>query len=344
MEVYDLNNTSLLKDEITSRYAMFQPTGISNIFNTIIDNYVPYAMTSNFYVVNNMLKDGKSKYALSEWFAEEFDAHLLSMKHILKILNINEKELKKTLVKLKRQRQNLILLGAGGTGQNFAYWTYRLLEHFEMINLFDRILVIDDDNFEFTNLLRIPYQVKSISKAKSILKFDTLSRKMFVDTVRYDPKNNFFFDNFYSYFFDRSNYDHYYPNEKTTMYGAPDIRTREELNQLQEDVGIPIRFVAGLHGDDECDLTIMPEANTDLQIESYGMIKLTTFYFNQIMMTINFLKFLADEDPHKWDKRGEPMWKFNFKQFVDEGKNGTPTKTIKFALFHNGLMQQNEVN
>ena len=132
------------------------------------------------------------------------------------------------------------------------------------------------------------------------------------------------------------------PKDDIIFYGAPDIRTRAMVEEVQRFMNAKqlgnFKFVAGLHGDDSCDLTVRPSVNESLQIEGYGVIRLAPFFMNQVMMTYNFLKFLAIDDEDKWNQNNNQFFSYSFK---DAEKFPTSTKkVINFQSEHDGTIEE----
>ena len=71
------------------------------------------------------------------------------------------------------------------------------------------------------------------------------------------------------------------------LYGAPDIQTREMFATFSD-----LQFVSATHGNDDCQIYIKPPQDSNMQMESYGMINLSVFFMNQIKMTIAFFELL----------------------------------------------------
>jgi len=74
-----------------------------------------------------------------------------------------------------------------------------------------------------------------------------------------------------------------------------------------------------------------------LQVESYGVIQLTTFFMNQLMMTIKLLEFLGSDEEINWREHQDIM-NFDFKEFMNESLNGKTSKVISWQLEHSGLI------
>ena len=85
-------------------------------------------------------------------------------------------------------------------------------------------------------------------------------------------------------------------NKKKIIYGAPGIQTREELSKFGH-------FISATHGDNGCRLDLNPKQESEIQVESYGIIQLAGFYMNQLRIAIGFLEVLANPlfDPTQQD-------------------------------------------
>lgn len=118
------------------------------------------------------------------------------------------------------------------------------------------------------------------------------------------------------------------PSNTNIFYGAPDINTRS----IMKDRNIPL--LAGTHGDDDVSLTLNPTQDTQLQRESYGMIKLTTFFLNQIRLTIALLEYLASD--YDLSESNKTLLNYSY------GNDAKPLPTNRqwhLQLQHTGLME-----
>jgi hypothetical protein len=332
------NNLINIREEIIQRYAMFDFLPPYKMKNLLLDSSIPRLIANN---INYIPHRRNTSYVISRWFAKEYNLRPLPLKYMLQILKISDRELRGIVKKVKQKKINLVLVGAGGTGQNFAYWAEEIMKYLDDINLFERIEVFDADEFEFSNLLRIPFEITEAIKAYEIKNRQFISRGKIsanqsdILFLKNRKKGNYTFDesknerclvnssfslwNFRTiHTTDENIYLKPKESKNVVFYGAPDLETRANIIKANK-LGANIRFVAGLHGDDDCSLTVEPPADMELQTETYGMIKLTTFFFNQFKMTIEFLRFLADDDESKWNKKGEPFMEFNFREFVENG-------------------------
>lgn len=112
------------------------------------------------------------------------------------------------------------------------------------------------------------------------------------------------------------------------FYGAPDIHTRI----IMKEKGIPL--LTGTHGNDDVALTLNPTQDIQLQRESYGMIKLTTFFLNQIRLTIALLEYLASD----YDL-SEPNKTILDYSYARDAKPLATKRQWQLQLQHTGLME-----
>ena len=376
--MYKIQLNKEMREAIEQRYAMFNSPLGYGIKNMVLDSYMPKLLTrystnvNNFEYENFLRNKPKTAYVISEAFAEKFNLQQLPFKYMLDILGISKKKLKRIMLDVKKKKYKLALIGAGGTGMNFIYWAEKILEEVELINIFTDMIIVDHDNIEFHNLLRFPMNLDRanlfrenlygndhvetemiLSKAMIASKFvKRLSKNVIAKVHDYNPLYNKYIikrifrtkEKRNRSHNDEQNYNVKYfeeedvaiPANNMILYGAPDLETRQKIKDL-EAKGIKIPFIAGLHGGSECELFLRPDTNQDLQIESYGIIVLTNFFFNQLAMTIRFLEYLA----YEYSEDAEPgqIWKFDFQEFVEDGKAGEPDgKVINYQLQHNGTI------
>ena len=125
---------------------------------------------------------------------------------------------------------------------------------------------------------------------------------------------------------------HSFINIKTSknniFYGAPDIRTRT----IMKEKGIPL--LTGTHGNDDVALTLNPTQDVQLQRESYGMIKLTTFFLNQIRLTIALLEYLASD--YDLSESNKTILDYSYAR---DAKPLPTSRQWQLQLQHTGLME-----
>jgi hypothetical protein len=154
------------------------------------------------------------------------------------------------------------------------------------INIFESVSCCEPDTLEFHNLPRIPLNLaQQIETSRSPYKINLLQ-----DYARISRHGVF------------TNRDRFTAEQARSMtegslnrilIGAPDLETRDFISKAK------LKFISATHGGDSCNIHLTPAVDTDLQIESYGMINLSTFFMNQLRMTIEILKILANPDEFK---------------------------------------------
>jgi hypothetical protein len=228
--------------------------------------------------------------------------------------------------KIYKNSIRFVLIGAGGSVTNLLYWfrefqlfANRFMEKnktysttYKHYFLFNRILCIfEDDDIELSNLIRIPFDYKSlfskveidkiclnkgvllseaISKTTGYKQLDCIKSKLDIGRAKTIIRNDLY--------------------SKHMFIGAPDIETRQSFNEKK----IPLYTI--LHGSDSKNKQIgfickNPTQEDLLQIESYGKIDMKYYFYLQFLTAIEFIKYLhenieniATYEGHKkiWEK------------------------------------------
>jgi hypothetical protein len=172
-------------------------------------------------------------------------------------------------------------IGAGGTVHNTAYWCHYLSRY--NINVRE---IWDDDVVTFDNMLRFPSEV---SKYSSDYKSLVIKRPPLGDIstyIRRIRENDL--------------------QENVLYYGAPDIATREMLQNSH--------FLAATHAGNTADITYKPIQDRYLQFESYGSIRLDYFFMNQAAMAMKFMEIynnIALTNSISYTEN-EKLWEYSF--------------------------------
>jgi len=136
------------------------------------------------------------------------------------------------------------------------------------------------------------------------------------------------------YFVPRERYIHilnarnsyYNPTPETIYYGAPDIATRQAMQQVGK------ILITATHGDNEATLALNPIQDTQLQRESYGVIRLGVFFMNQLRLAIGLLQTLAsDQDLTEQNKT---LLDYTYSADASKCK-----RTWKVQELHDGLLR-----
>jgi hypothetical protein len=249
--------------------------------------------------INNIssYKIPKTSYTISPWFAEIFGAKQIETEQLCRVLGYDAKMLKQLVSKAKQKNYSITFLGYGGTGVNTMHWLTEIMTLTNSVNLFDFVNVVEPDNIEFSNLLRFPknptkvnYRYHSGSNTSKLaliepIEQQLLSKNKFNTYTNYVSNDNRVLSNYKGFYYN-------YSTGTTTalknhiVYGAPSLDTRDLFSKVGN-------FIAATHSGAGCQLWLNPTQDTDLQIESYGLIALTPFFMNQLRMAIGLLEIMA---------------------------------------------------
>ena len=334
----DFENDYLM-EQIRTRYAFFdRPTsGLSNI---IIDNYAPKLMYNTRFNQRdlNRITLPKTIYAISPWFAQYFGAQQVPTEQLCRILGYDVKALKQLVTKVKRHNYSISFVGYGGTNVNTIHWLTEIMKITQSVNLFNFIEIFEPEQLEISNLLRFPKNpyiennipgiyVPNASKLALLdpSEISLLSRgKANISTSRINGTQ-------LHHNSKGSHYDspsrRYKVKNNHIFYGAPTIDTRDSF----KDSG---HFISATHNGNSAHLWLNPTQDSDLQVESYGLIQLTPFFMNQLRLAIGLLEILA-EGTTDFKEVDKLLLEYSF-----DGTAKLPTnKTYNFQLgSHNGLV------
>jgi hypothetical protein len=281
MEEHYVDIATLIADKIKVRYAEITEKTMGSK-NMVIDAFYPTYVRKS--LVNHITPFqtpilSKKCSAISPFIASELNVYNIKIDDLTKMLGYSKIHLKTMLETIKDKKLNLCLVGLGGTGMNFMHWAEEITNYTNSINIFEKIVIFDDDIIDITNIFRFPqilnphsaYLSTETKKINAIPNTSILCNALI--------KNSYYLSDINT-------------TEDYIFYGAPDIATRELFSNIPS-----AKFISGTHGDNDCQLYIKPMQDSELQVESYGMINLSVFFINQLKMTIEFLALLAsDED------------------------------------------------
>lgn len=297
-----------MKEQIRARYAFVnkESLGLSNI---IMDSYVPSLMYKH-----NMPDDllelniGGTSVAISAMNARLLGIKQVEVEQLCRVLGYTKANIKQLMTEVKRKNYNFAFIGAGGTGVNTAHWLSEMSKMTNTIGLFQRTFVYDNDDIEISNLFRFPVDVltygnksaKKINLMKPMCKRLSKLKPEYAEHRVVDEETSIIKQYPLELFhetIDENNNEKYETREKTILYGAPDLETREKLSKTGS-------FISATHSDASCNIYLNPSQDLSIQVESYGTIQLTPFFMNQLRMAIKLLEILADPDfnPSEKDK------------------------------------------
>lgn len=334
---------SFLRDQIRTRYAMFDRPR-SGALNPVIDAFVPRMLYSANLDVNRLqdIKIPATAVTISPLFANILGIRQLPVEELCAVLGYTIKDIRQLLRAVRSKQLHMTMVGFGGTSINTIYWLDQMSKMTSSIKLFKELVIYENDTLEFSNLLRLPVNIYSLPEfnakrysynsapsklallgnmANTLTATPVYTITSYMDatrnpTVRRDYNNDgtITINARHKYF----------------TYGAPDIETRSELSKIGH-------FISATHADKTCRIDLNPEQDTNLQVESYGVISLGAFFMNQLRMAIGLLELLAsDQDLMEQNK--------TILEYQFDGVAKLPTsRKYAFQLEHSGmLMDENE--
>ena len=319
-----------IKPNILARYAMFQrPTnGLSNV---ITDSFMPKLMYQYNFDFNKILDKANlpsTAVVISPWFANLFQIKQIKIEQMLRIIGYTKKDIKNLLIKVKRRELEMLFVGYGGTNVNTIHWLTEMCTLTHTIKLFKTVTVMEPDTLETSNLLRFPKDPEALKSTEYIRinknsKLNLLTNYELKTLSRMKPEitNSRLRD-----FNIRS-----YVKEDTVIYGAPSLGTRDMLSRQN------VRFISATHAGNTAYLHLNPTQDTDIQVETYGLIQLSVFFMNQLKLAAGLLETLANEEINLHEKDIELMnYTFSQKDSL------TTDRQYNFQLDHDGLMMDEE--
>ena len=277
---------SHMKTQIYTRY--FRPNNfLTGEPNFVIDTYLPFMSVTNIF---SGLSYTLSKYAVGFKAISPLTSQLVGCTQIpittlLSELDHKIQDITNLLILVRQKRYTINFAGVGGTGVNTIYWLHTLCDLCNIENLFKQVNIFEKDSVDFSNIFRFPLPLSaythangdSTKKVNLILPYaSTLSNYVtthdkFLETINDIPSTLL---------------ENEKLKRKVVTYGAPSIDNRNFLSSLGN-------FVSATHANNTASLWLNPVSDSNLQIETYGLIQLNSFFMNQISMAIEFLSILA---------------------------------------------------
>lgn len=275
--------------QIYTRY--YRPSTIENsIYNgtkTVMDTFVP------FLAINSVTDDhtgfsesSKRLVAISPLTADLLNIPRIPLSTLLtRVLSHDLDNIKNLLLSIKKLNLTVVFAGTGGTGINTICWLSEICSLFGISDLFYDIHVFEKDFVDFSNIFRFPLPLSVFTSITS----PTLHKTELVKRQLKDLSNCVYFhDRFIETLDDLPSIllNGTIAADNVVFYGAPSITNRNFLSSLGS-------FISATHANNTASLYINPIADDSLQVETYGLIQLNSFFINQISMAIGFLEILS---------------------------------------------------
>ena len=315
-----------ISEALAHRYAVLPKPG--KVRNLIVDSFLPQYFIKHKFNLENIQEEFKNISStatmIHRGFARMLGIRELPLDDMLAMIGYTKQRITELLTNVRAKKFNIAFAGYGGVGTNTIYWLTELCNMTNIQGLFNKIIISDFDKLSLDNVFRMPNPFKTFSALKHKYMLFNGSTNSYINTEYREnslyktqtiPENSLkalsakapYYENrelrgqTFSIKHTRDIYD-------WIVYGAPDIESRKMLSKvinkdLSEycnywDIYLAKRikvFISATHGDDICELSINPsylENESNLMIESYGIIQLNVFFFNQLRLAISFLEAL----------------------------------------------------
>lgn len=291
----DSNYTSIkdiLIDELNIRY--LQPIRPIKKRNLIVDSYIIKDFTN--YLIDKgsrFYPDFKlptSAYLINRWIASLIGIPSISISDLCLMLGYDKRFLKELFNEVRKKRLNITLVGIGGFGMNFLSNLIEISEYINEYKIFKSLKVYEKDNLEYSNIIRMMSRSISVSAFSELvyLKDSNLLGDYF-DKIDLLYNLDIRCLSYMKPIISKREYNEYFAHYNDIVIGAVDLKTRDSLYKSN------IPFLCPIHNNNKNYLWSKPNVNTDLQIESYGLIDLSRFFLSMLKMTIEVLIALRDD-------------------------------------------------
>jgi hypothetical protein len=297
----------------------------SGLSNPVVDNYFPRLMyrakLSDSVLTRGLVPDyPATSVAISPYIANVLNVKAIEMEQLCRILGYTKRDIENLLKKVKEKQLDIVFIGFGGTGINTAVWLKRMSEMTSVIKIFKNITVADPDRIDYSNTLRLPIDLRSVVGRPDQLNFKALLAPHLLKRLSTNLIDTY-----------EWSLNSFSAGPSTIYYGAPDLETRDRLYHSNSP------FISATHSGNSAYMHINPKMDTDITIETYGLISLTQFFMNQLRMAIGLLEILAS-DNNLLDLDDAHYLEYSF-----DGTRKLPTdREYNFQLEHNGLMMTPE--
>ena len=359
-----------ISEALAHRYAVLDKPG--KVRNLIVDSFLPQYFIKHKFNLENIQEEfrniSSTATMIHRGFARMLGIRELPLDDMLAMVGYTKERITELLTNVRAKKLNIAFAGYGGVGTNTVYWLTELCNMSNIQGLFNKIIISDFDRLSLDNVFRMPNPFKTFSalKHKDMIFNDPNSRytrTAYCENSLYKtqtiPTDSFkALSTKAPYYgtrpldgstFNENHIDHLY---NWIVYGAPDIESRklfskalnrdfpERPNYYDNCLADHIKaFISATHGDDNCGLVINPsylENESNLMMESYGIIQLNVFFFNQLKLAISFLEVL---EKYSLDELNE----FRDKEFLKDYSIVNNQKSNKYNIAFQNIRTINTV-
>ena len=359
-----------ISEALAHRYAVLEKPG--KVRNLIVDSFLPQYFIKHKFNLENIQEEfrniSSTATMIHRGFARMLGIRELPLDDMLAMVGYTKERITELLTNVRAKKLNIAFAGYGGVGTNTVYWLTELCNIANIQGLFNKIIISDFDRLSLDNVFRMPNPFKTFSalKHKDMIFNDPnnrYTRTAYCENSLYKtqtiPTDSFkALSTKAPYYgtrpldgstFNENHIDHLY---NWIVYGAPDIESRklfskalnrdfpERPNYYDNCLADHIKaFISATHGDDNCGLVINPsylENESNLMMESYGIIQLNVFFFNQLKLAISFLEVL---EKYSLDELNE----FRDKEFLKDYSIVNNQKSNKYNIAFQNIRTINTV-
>ena len=359
-----------ISENLAHRYAVLPKPG--KVKNLIVDSFLPQYFIKHKFNLENIQEEfrniSSTATMIHRGFARMLGIRELPLDDMLAMVGYTKERITELLTNVRAKKLNIAFAGYGGVGTNTVYWLTELCNMANIQGLFNKIIISDFDRLSLDNVFRMPNPFKTFSalKHKDMIFNDPnnrYTRIAYCENSLYKtqtiPTDSFkALSTKAPYYgtrpldgstFNENHIDHLY---NWIVYGAPDIESRklfskalnrdfpERPNYYDNCLADHIKaFISATHGDDNCGLVINPsylENESNLMMESYGIIQLNVFFFNQLKLAISFLEVL---EKYSLDELNE----FRDKEFLKDYSIVNNQKSNKYNIAFQNIRTINTV-
>jgi len=235
------------------------------------------------------------------------------------------KSLKKLWTEISKKKYTLVVIGYGGAMFNLLNnLSFMSMVSEKLPRLFERIIIFENDEIEFSNILRFGAPILNIGLSRfddnynNFKKINLLEKQLTQNKFFHLFKNQFQAEDKYFTINDAKEILEKYEN--VIFIGAPDFETRQALYEMNA----PFLMIG--HSNNTISITKAPKIE-GLITETYGSIDIPVLLLNLYGATIQFMKILANEDINQIEPDTN-FFRFNFDSLNDEEKNNLKFENI----------------
>lgn len=249
--------------------------------------------------------DNSNKVVINPNVGKHLGIPAIPINHLLGIFGVDEDKLYKTMKDISFMTNQFVIVGLGGTMNNFMHFSHELMKYFKMDYLFKKLAVFERDDLDLTNLPRITLDYTNRQVTRKDM-FDQQKSHRFSYREKEHSKIGLMSSisdialglKLFNEWFSTT-------NAHTFYIGTPNIATRNSISNAIKGTGRWTSveksvFICPMHANDELTIYKNPSIDDkDLAIETYGSIDINKFLLTMFKMTIELLMMI----PEQWQYR-----------------------------------------